>query len=209
MAWIVRGIFCLFPRRIHHHVDGKTGKYCSWMMSAIANSISFPEPSLPLPSGGAGNEISRSAVPPRDLQKRVVQLSSTRRSPLILFSRPLELSLAYPNYPRNTLTTEILKWLTPFKSRDFINHNILISFCSFNFSRQVQTMCYAVTKKSLPEMPAYVKIPVILTYAFVVHFGLSYFMVAFNLLTIPRFHRVGKVFTSLVAHTSGAYPWFL
>ena len=51
-------------------------------------------------------------------------------------------------------------------------------------------MCYAVTKKSLVEMPVYVKIPVIICYAFVVHFGLSYFMVAFSLLTFQRFHKV-------------------
>lgn len=54
-------------------------------------------------------------------------------------------------------------------------------------------MCYTVTKKSLAEMPAYVKIPVIITYVFTVHFGLSYFMVAFVLLTVPRFHRVGEL----------------
>ena len=53
-------------------------------------------------------------------------------------------------------------------------------------------MCYAVTKKSLAEMPAYVKIPVIISYVFVVHFGLSYFMVAFTLLTLQRIHRVGE-----------------
>ena len=51
-------------------------------------------------------------------------------------------------------------------------------------------MCYTVTKKSLAEMPAYVKIPVIINYVFVVHFGLSYFMVAFTLLTFQRFHKV-------------------
>ncbi|KAJ7382662.1 Lysophosphatidylcholine acyltransferase 3 [Desmophyllum pertusum] len=67
-----------------------------------------------------------------------------------------------------------------------------LEFIIMLMEKQVQTMCYAVTKKSLPEMPAYVKIPVILTYAFVVHFGLSYFMVAFNLLTIPRFHRIWR-----------------
>ncbi|XP_020602607.1 lysophospholipid acyltransferase 5-like [Orbicella faveolata] len=58
--------------------------------------------------------------------------------------------------------------------------------------KQVTTMCYTVTKKSLAEMPAYVKIPVIISYVFVVHFGLSYFMVAFTLLTFQRFHRVWR-----------------
>ncbi|KAL9970371.1 hypothetical protein ACROYT_G022734 [Oculina patagonica] len=58
--------------------------------------------------------------------------------------------------------------------------------------KQITAMCYTVTKKSLAEMPAYVKIPVIITYVFVVHFGLSYFMVAFVLLTVPRFHRVWR-----------------
>ena len=58
-------------------------------------------------------------------------------------------------------------------------------------------MCYAVTKKSLAEMPAYVKIPVIISYVFVVHFGLSYFMVAFTLLTFQRFHRVGEEYLLL------------
>ena len=53
-------------------------------------------------------------------------------------------------------------------------------------------MCYTATKKSLAEMPAYVKVPVIISYVFVVHFGLSYFMVAFTLLTFQRFHKVGK-----------------
>lgn len=54
-------------------------------------------------------------------------------------------------------------------------------------------MCYTVTNKSLAEMPAYVKIPVIISYVFVVHLGLSYFMVAFTLLTFQRFHKVGEL----------------
>ena len=53
-------------------------------------------------------------------------------------------------------------------------------------------MCYTVTKKSLAEMPAYVKIPVIISYVFVVHFVLSYFTVAFSLLTFQRTHRVSE-----------------
>jgi len=53
-------------------------------------------------------------------------------------------------------------------------------------------MCYTATKKSLAEMPAYVKIPVIISYVFVVHFVLSYFTVAFSLLTFQRTHRVSE-----------------
>lgn len=56
--------------------------------------------------------------------------------------------------------------------------------------KQVQTMWYTVTKKPLSEMPAYVKLPVILTSTFIVHFGLAYFLVSFNLLTVSRFHKV-------------------
>ena len=71
-----------------------------------------------------------------------------------------------------------------------VTHFINCPLVGVFFSRQVTSMCYAVTKKSLVEMPVYVKIPVIICYAFVVHFGLSYFMVAFSLLTFQRFHKV-------------------
>lgn len=56
--------------------------------------------------------------------------------------------------------------------------------------KQVLSMCNTVTKKPLSEMPAYVKFPVISTCMFMVHFGLAYFMVPFNLLIVSRFHRV-------------------
>lgn len=55
-------------------------------------------------------------------------------------------------------------------------------------------MCYTVTKKPLMEMPAYIKIPVIVVYVPIVLFGIGYFNVAFNLLTFPRFHEVRNFF---------------
>ena len=55
-------------------------------------------------------------------------------------------------------------------------------------------MCYTVTKKPLREMPAYIKIPVIVVYVPIVLFGIGYFNAAFNLLTFPRFHEVRNFF---------------
>lgn len=71
-----------------------------------------------------------------------------------------------------------------------------LEFC-FLLVTQVLSMCNTVTKKPLSEMPAYVKFPVISTCMFIVHFGLAYFMVSFNLLIVSRFHRVGKRFISI------------
>ena len=55
-------------------------------------------------------------------------------------------------------------------------------------------MCHTVTKTPLVQMPAYVKIPVIGVYMFIVLFGLGYCNVAFNLLTFQRYNRVGNSF---------------
>ncbi|XP_074625933.1 lysophospholipid acyltransferase 5-like isoform X1 [Acropora palmata] len=77
-------------------------------------------------------------------------------------------------------------------------HGLFIGyfFCFFGeflimlMEKQVFNMCYTVTKKPLREMPAYIKIPVIVVYVPIVLFGIGYFNVAFNLLTFPRFHEL-------------------
>ena len=54
-------------------------------------------------------------------------------------------------------------------------------------------MCNTVAQKPLAATPAYVKIPVIAGYWFIMMFGLGYCNVAFNLLSFQRFHRVRKL----------------
>ena len=54
-------------------------------------------------------------------------------------------------------------------------------------------MCYTVAQKPLAATPAFVKIPVIAGYWFIMMFGLGYCNVAFNLLSFQRFHRVRKL----------------
>ena len=66
-------------------------------------------------------------------------------------------------------------------------------------------MCNTVVQKPLAGMPAYVKIPVIAGYWFIMMFGLGYCNVAFNLLSFQRFHRVRKLLITCSANTA-VYP---
>lgn len=67
-----------------------------------------------------------------------------------------------------------------------------LEFVIILMEKQIWTMCYAVTKKPLVQMPVYVKIPVIGVYMFIVLFGLGFCNVAFNLLTFQRYHRIWR-----------------
>ena len=60
----------------------------------------------------------------------------------------------------------------------------------YPFLYQITNMCYTVAQKPLAATPAFVKIPVIAGYWFIMMFGLGYCNVAFNLLTFKRFHGV-------------------
>ncbi|KAM7444465.1 Lysophosphatidylcholine acyltransferase 3 [Porites harrisoni] len=65
-----------------------------------------------------------------------------------------------------------------------------LEFVIILMEKQVTNMCYTMAQKPLAATPAYVKIPVIAGYWFIMMFGLGYCNVAFNLLSFQRFHRI-------------------
>ena len=67
-------------------------------------------------------------------------------------------------------------------------------------------MCYTVAQKPLAATPAFVKIPVIAGYWFIMMFGLGYCNVAFNLLSFQRFHRVREVLVCEYSRLSSLRP---
>ena len=75
-------------------------------------------------------------------------------------------------------------------------------WCSTPFVYQITNMCYTVAQKPLAATPAFVKIPVIAGYWFIMMFGLGYCNVAFNLLTFKRFHGVRKLLITYSANTA-------
>ena len=67
-------------------------------------------------------------------------------------------------------------------------------------------MCYTVAQKPLAATPAFVKIPVIAGYWFIMVFGLGYCNVAFNLLSFQRFHRVRELLVCEYSRLSSLRP---
>ena len=76
----------------------------------------------------------------------------------------------------------------------------------YPFLYQVTNMCNTVAQKPLAATPAYVKIPVIAGYWFIMMFGLGYCNVAFNLLSFQRFHRVRKLLVCEYSCLSSLHP---